>query len=147
MARVIVLQGCPRINEDGNATEEIRPGHLVSGVTSIAKHATAGGLTPAAFALEREELGKGIDNTYGGTTGNAGSAFYAIGDTVKVGVFAPGDRVNALIDSGVNVAAGGLLESAGNGTLRARTSTNPIVGRALEAKNVTETTFIKVEVI
>lgn len=144
MARVIVLQGCPRYNEDGNATEEIRPGHLVSGVTSIAKHASAGGVTPAAFALEREEMGKGIDNTY---QTNSGSAYYAIGDTVKVGVFKPGDRVNALIDSGVNVAAGALLQSAGNGTLAARTGSNHTLARALEAKNVTATSFIKVEVM
>jgi hypothetical protein len=145
MARVIVLQGCPRYNEDGIASEEIRPGHLVKGVTSIAKQ-TSSAKVPAAFALEREELGKGIDNTYGGTTGRAGSAYYSIGDTVKVGVFAAGDRVNALIDSGVNVAADAILEPAANGTLRALASGHAIA-RALEAKNVTETSFIKVEIL
>jgi len=141
--RTITLLGVPLINEDGVAGEEIRPGHLVSGVTTIIKHSSAGGIAARTFALERDELGKGIDNTY---QGRAGSAYYAVGDAVKVGSFHPGQRVLALIDSGVNVAEGGFLESAGNGTLRARTSTNPVVARALEAKNVLETTWIRVEV-
>lgn len=141
MSRTIVLQGCPIINEDGNCSEEIRPGHLVSGVSTIVKHASAGGITPVAIALEREELGSGIDNTY---QSSAASAYYASGDTVKVGVFAPGMRFQSLIDSGVNVVEGDLMESAGNGTFRKRTS-GQTLARALQEKNVTATTFIELE--
>ena len=57
---VIVLQGLPIYNEDGVAAEAITPGHLVQGVTSISKHSTAGGATPAAYACERDEMGNGI---------------------------------------------------------------------------------------
>lgn len=141
-SRTILLKGCPELDEDGVAGEEIRPGHLVEGVTTILKFSTAGGPAARRFALERDELGKGIDNTY---QSEAGSAYYSVGDAVKVHNAKPGDRVLALIDSGVNVAADGWLEPAGNGTLRALASGTPIA-RALEAKNVTETSFIRVEV-
>jgi len=108
MPRVIKLLGEPIQNEDNKAAEAITPGHLVvvNGSGDLIKHATAGGATPASFALEREEMGKTIDTAY------------AIGDTVKVGTFPPGTRVNALIASGQNISKGAKLESAGNGTLR-----------------------------
>lgn len=115
-ARVIKLLGEPIQNEDNAAAEAITPGHLVTlnGSGQVIKHATAGGNTERAFALEREEMGKTIDTAY------------AIGDTVKVGTFHPGTRVNALIASGQNIAKGGKLESAGNGTLRALAAGTPI---------------------
>lgn len=119
---VIVLLGQPIYNEDGVATEAITPGMLVEGVTSIAKHSNAGDPAPRAFACEREEMGKGID------------VAYAVGDTVKVAVLSPGDRVYALVASGQNIAADGQLESAGDGTLRALAS-GTALGRALEAVN------------
>jgi len=123
MARkVIVLLGQPIVNEEGVATAAITPGMLVDGVTSIAPHAIAGADCPRTFALEREELGQNIDDAY------------AIGDTVKVGAFAPGQRVNALIASGQNIAANQALESAGDGTLRLLAS-GVRLARALEAVN------------
>lgn len=134
MARkVIALAGTPIINEDGVASESITPGHLVQGVASIARFATAGGPAPRTFALEREELGKGID------------AAYAAGDNVKVGSFAPGMRVYALVASGVNVSAGAWLEPAADGTLRAH-SAGTRIARALESVNATALTRLRVEI-
>jgi hypothetical protein len=123
MARkVIALLGQPIINEDGVAGSALVPGMLVSGVSTINVHAAAAANCARAFALERDELGKGIDTAY------------AIGDTVKVGVFHGGQRVYAFIASGQNIAEGGLLESAGDGTLAAN-SAGVVLARALEAVN------------
>jgi hypothetical protein len=132
--RTIALLGAPYVNEDGSASEAITPGMLVKGVTSIEKHATAGGAHSRTFALERDELGNDIDEDY------------AIGDTVKVGSFTPGQRVLAFIASGQNITADGKLESAGNGTLRALAS-GVAIARALETLNVTELTRIRVEIV
>lgn len=131
--RVIALLGVPIQNEDGKASEVVKPGHLVKGVLTIAKQSTAGGPASRTFALERDELGKGIDDSY---TDTAGSANYAIGDYVKVGSFAPGMRVNALIASGQNIAEDSFLEPAGDGTLRAF-SAGTRIGRAMSAVNNT----------
>jgi hypothetical protein len=120
----IVLAGTPLQSEQGVATAAITPGMLVQGTLSVAPHATAGGNTPRDFALERQEMGKGID------------VAYAIGDQVKVGSFKPGDRVYAFVASGQNIAIDGKLESAGDGTLRALAA-GTAIGKALEAVNNT----------
>lgn len=127
--RVIALltrSGGPFQNEDAAAAEAITPGMLctLNGSGLWIKHATAGGACPRDFALERDEMGKDIDTAY------------AIGDTVKMGAFTQGDRVNTLIGSGQNIAVGALMESAGNGTLRVF-GTGIVLGRALEAVNNT----------
>lgn len=117
----ISLLGQPITTEDGAAIEAIVPGMLVEGVTSIAKFDTAGGPAARNFALEREELGSGID------------AAYASGDTVKVGSYVPGQHVYALIASGQDIAIDAWLEpGAVDGTLRVFASGTRI-GRALEA--------------
>jgi len=143
--RVIALLGTPIQNETGAAGEIIFPGHLVKGVSTILKHASASTAAARSFALERDELGKGIDNVYGGTTGYAGSAYYAAGDTVKVGAFAPGMRVNALIASGQTITADDFLESAGDGTLK-KYNAGVIIGRAMESVTATALSHISVEV-
>src|SRR4051812_42254268 len=114
--RVILLLGQPQQNEDAAAAEAITPGQLVTFNSSglIIKHATAGGATPRDFAMERDEMGKGIDDAY------------AIGDTVKVGSFKQGDRVNAFIASGQNIAKGALLESNGAGVFRVLSTGVPL---------------------
>lgn len=122
MARVVIsLKGVPFINEEGVADEAITPGHLVDGVTTIGKHATANG-PGRAYALEREEMGKEI------------TVAYASGDTVKVGAFSPGMRVYAFLPSGANIAADAWLGNNGDGTLKAWAS-GPYLARALEAVN------------
>jgi hypothetical protein len=119
--RSVILKGCPTVSEEGVASATVKPGYLVKGVSSVA-HQTSTTKVPKAFALERDELGAGIDNTYQGS--GTGTAFYASGDRVKVGVFAAGDEVTAFLASG-NYVEDDLLESAGDGTLQ-EGSTNPI---------------------
>jgi hypothetical protein len=134
--KVIKLLGEPIQNEDDKAAEAITPGHLVTfnGSGDLIKHATAGGNAARAFALEREEMGDNID------------VAYAIGDTVKVGVFGAGTRVNALIASGQNLVKGDFLESAGNGGLRKLASGVPL-GRSLETTGaVTATRRLRTEI-
>ena len=109
----VILQGLPIYNEDGAAGGAITPGMLVSGVSTVVAHATATGVHMRTFALEREEMGQGIDDAY------------ATGDTVKVGAFAPGDVVNCIIPSGQNIAEGDILASNGDGKLR-ESGTNPV---------------------
>lgn len=141
--RTIVLRGCPEVNEYGKATEQVKPGYLVKGVTSIAKQ-TSTGWVPRALALERSELGTGIDNAHQGQS--TVSAYYASGDQVKVGVFDSGDEATVFVASGQNITEDDYLESAGDGTFKEGT-TNP-VARALETLGaVTVETALRVQFI
>lgn len=108
--RLIKLLGEPIQNEDRKAAEVITPGMLltIDSNGDLIKAATAGGYFTHMFALEREEMGLGIDDDY------------AVDDTVKVGVFAPGDRVLVLVPSGQNIQDGEYLEAGATaGTFRA----------------------------
>lgn len=117
----LLIRGERLVNEDGAAGEAITPGMLVKGEATILKATVVTAIgVPKRFALEREEMGKGIDTAY------------AIGDVVKVGTAGSGDRINALIAAGVNIAVSAMMESAGDGTLRAFTNGTPIA-RAIEA--------------
>lgn len=146
--RSVILKGADivQVSEAGVASATVNPGYLVDGFTSIAHHAVAGGLVQRTFALEREELGQGIDNARQGT--GTASAFYASGDYVKVGTFPPGTRLTAFVASGQNISVNSKLESAGDGTLRIFGS-GTILARALEAHapNVAGTAAIAVEVM
>lgn len=110
------------------AAAAITPGHLVAhdGSGGIIKHGSANGAAqPVMFALENDLVGEDLDDAY------------ASGETVQVGVFSPGDEVNALLAYGENVAKGALLTSAGDGTLHAAAGSDEgrLVGRAAEAKS------------
>lgn len=122
--RVIALLGQPIQSEEAAAASAITPGMLIAknGSGLWIPHGTALAATARTFAMERDELGKDIDQPY------------AAGDTVKSGDFAQGMRVNALIATGVNAAISSLLESAGNGTLRVLT-TGVALAQSLEAVN------------
>ena len=142
MARnVIVLKGCPEVNEEKVALAAIIPGHLVEYTSSGVQLQTddAANVSPM-FAMERDELGDDIDEAY------------AIGDVVKVAHCAPGNRVYAFVASGQNVAEGDYLTGTTAGLL---TKTSVAAGvrlaRALEAVNTTGSapvagTRIRVEV-
>lgn len=117
-SKAVVLQGFPVYNENGVAGASVTPGMLVSGVDTIIPHGVAGGVAARTFALERDELGDTIDDAY------------ATNDVVKVGSFAPGDVVNALLVSGA-LSAGTFLESNGNGYLKVYGS-GVRVGRLVE---------------
>lgn len=138
MSNVINLRGEPIIDEQYDAGEEIMPGSLVKIDTSTEKmvlHSTAGGPAERLFALEREELGQGIDDAY------------AIGDRVKYGRYSSGMGVLAFIPSGQNITHGSLLEPAGGGNLRVLASGTPIARAAEDSGAVTERTRIRVTIV
>lgn len=124
-------------NEDDKAAEAITPGHLVTFDSNgdLIKHATAGGMAAATYALEREELGDGIDDAY------------AINDTVLVGHFAPGSVLYVPVPSGQNLIKGDFMESAGNGTLR-KYASGVRIARCLDVTGaITATTRVRIEVV
>jgi len=122
--RVIALLGEPIQTEDWAAAEAITPGMLVNinGSGLLIKQATAAADCAHMYAMERDEMGDDID------------VAYAIGDTVKVGCFHAGMRVNAFIASGQNIALGAYLESAGGGAFRVLAA-GKVKLQALEAVN------------
>jgi hypothetical protein len=140
--RSVILKGSPEVNEDGVASATVKPGYLVKGVSTVA-HQTSTTKVPKAFALERDELGQGIDNSKQGS--GTGSAFYASGDKVKVGVFYAGCEVTAFVASG-NYTEDDLLESAGDGTL-VEGSTNPIARIKESLGSVVAVTAARVEIL
>jgi hypothetical protein len=141
--RSVILRGCPEFNEYGAASEAIKPGYLVKGVSTIAKQTATTGYFQVAVAVERGELGQGIDNAAGN---GVLAASYASGDTVKVACPRKGDELTMWVASGANISEDDLLESAGNGLLT-EASTRPIV-RSLETLGaVTVETAVRVQVI
>lgn len=143
--RSIILRGDPEINEYGAATEAIRPGYLVKGVSSLALQ-TATGKVVRALALERDELGQGIDNSLQGS--GTASAYYASGDQVKVGVFDSGDEATVFLASGAGtVSEDSLLGSAGDGTFNVQAA-SAAIARSLETKGtVTVATSVRIQFI
>lgn len=136
--RIIALLGCPEVDEQESALEALTPGHLLELTsTGVQKNTDDAANVAAAFALERDELGKDIDQPY------------AIGDKVKVGVFHKGQRVNAFLASGQNVAKGAYLTGTTTGLLTATGVTASLrTARALDAVNsVADTTRIRVEIV
>ena len=143
--RSIILKGCPEVTEEGTATEVIKPGYLVKGVSSVAKQ-TGTHWTPRTFALERDELGQGIDNSKQGVGTN--SAYYAVGDRVKVAAFDGGDEVTAYVASGEDISEDDLLGSAGDGTLTEVADTAEPMFQAMETLGaVVVETAVRVRVL
>lgn len=136
--RTIALLGSPIITEEGAATEVIQPGMLIDGQTSIALSAVDGLKAPIRVALERDEMGRGIDSAFGAsldTNAQAGEdPNYAVGETVKVGAFHAGQRFVGFIASGQDITANDLLEAAGDGTFESLAGAEPLV-RAVETLN------------
>lgn len=120
------------------AAAVITPGHLVErdDVGNIIrwKVATADIAGPPAVALNQSMLNKEVDDTY------------AVGDLVEASIGHKGAAYWMLIASGQNIAAGDLLGSAGDGTLKINATVNRFT--ALETKaSVTVLTRIRVEVL
>jgi hypothetical protein len=134
-SKVIALRGEPIIDEQHTASEAITPGHLIElNAGQWRKHAGSGAAAAAIFAMERDEIGNGID------------VAYAADDHVKAGYYAKGDRVNALIPSGQDVAEGAELESDGAGRLKAGT-TKPVARAAAASGAVTADTRLPVIIV
>jgi len=106
-----------------NAAGAITPGHLVlkgSGNTLTVLGSAAE--TPVYVALEQDTVGKDID------------AAYASGDRVPYAVAQPGDEFYGLLAANATaVVVGSLLQAGAGGTVALRTTTNRIIGTALEA--------------
>lgn len=147
--RAVLLRGADFIVqvETGVAGGTIRPGYLVDGVGTIVAHASAGAACPKAVALERDELGTGIDDTYTTSNSGTGDYYYASGDVVKVALCHGGVQFVGWIASGQNIAENDRMESAGDGTFK-KNASGVILARALEtldARNLVGPVKIKLE--
>jgi hypothetical protein len=120
--RTILLKGDPeRMERVAGGT--ITPGALVklNSSNQLVVHSTAGGNTNTIFALENELFGKGIDDNY------------SANDYVQAGEFDGDDHVLAYVAaSAAAIVIGDQVESAGDGSVRIRSS-GTTIGTALEA--------------
>jgi hypothetical protein len=121
--RVITLKGNPEVTETGVAGVALEPGRLVTGYATIALQGAVSDAAGRRVVLEREELGRGIDQSVGEET-SALDATYAVGEQVKVGAFGTGEQFTGWLASGESVTAGDLMEAAADGMMAAGT-TNP----------------------
>jgi len=125
------------------AAAGITPGHLVelTSAGAVQANGTAADTSVAKwFALEDELQGKNIDTAY------------VTGDKVQVWCAVPGEEVYAFLKDGQNVAVGAILESAGDGSLKAFSAAGAAVAVALEAVDLsasanTANARIKVRII
>lgn len=108
MSRNTITQaGTPRTYERIGAAA-VTPGMLLE-LTSANKfqaHSTAGGACAALVAVEQDDIGDDVTTAY------------SLGDTVRAGLFSPGDEAYLLLANGENAAYGSLLESNGDGYVR-----------------------------
>ncbi len=129
-----------RIRNDLAAAESITPGMLVqlhddSGALKWGVHDSADDPAARAVALDEIELNHGVDTAY------------AAGDLVKVGYLYPGDRFYGVIPSGQDITQGALLQSNGDGKLKAYTSGPGGFVAASSPGSVTQDTRLYVEVL
>lgn len=102
-----------RIRNTMPAMEAITPGMLIEAHDdatyglSWGVHDSADQPAARCVALDFKENNLGIDDAY------------AVGDLVKAGYLYPGDRFYGLIPSGQNITQGALLQSNGDGKLKA----------------------------
>lgn len=123
--------------EEAIANAIFSPGMLVEIISTgkIQKHSTGGGSAERAWALESAEQGKVVTDAY------------AADDIAKYAVFAPGDKVIALLADGETAVIGSKLESNGDGYLRVvivdssalTVEVGSIVGVAMEAVDMSDT--------
>ncbi len=138
----IKLKNYLSIVEEFVAAAAITPGMVVEIDTAgkIKAHATSSGnVLPIMFATEDSLQGKGIDDNY------------AADDQVQIWIPQRGDEVNAILVDGETISIGELLESNGDGMLKAHTVETvesaedqvantiysaPVIGIALEAMDL-----------
>lgn len=102
--------------EEGMAGGTITPGQLikVNSDGQLVVHATAGGYAEKAFADEDPLQARTLDDDY------------AADDRVNYFLAEPTAVVYSWLEDGESVQSGDLLESAGNGDLRKRSSGIPV---------------------
>lgn len=104
-------------------------------------NASATEIQAVFVALEQDELNLGIDDAY------------AAGDLGKVGALQRGSEFLGIVPSGQNIAVAGLLQSNGDGKLKAATATTEAAGlgrfQAIDGTGgaVTADTRIRIRVI
>jgi len=134
-ANVIHLAGTiHRVNDIATAVAAT-PGKALARSGGSYGYAAAAVAGPLTLALNVPEMNKTIDDAY------------AINDLMFAGIFTAGSAGLAWLASGQNVADGAVLESAGDGNLRALASGVPLA-RAIEAINAsTGDARIRVEAV
>lgn len=125
----IALKGNPSAGryDEGRAATIITPGHVIKrdAAGTLSVHNVQGGVCQNMFAIEDSLQGKKVTDNY------------AIGDLVRFRIFKSGDVVYAVIKDGVDLQEGTAMQSEGDGTLSAQTSTNHIVGHLAEDCDLT----------
>jgi hypothetical protein len=132
MLRVVVIGNTHALAKEADVAEAITPGHLVTLNASgqLIKHNVAGAAAaaggqftgPTRVAVENDIFGKGIDDAW------------AIGDRGIYYELDTGCEFMALVAAGAPaIAYNALVESAGNGTVRATAVAANAIGRAAEA--------------
>jgi len=111
--------------EEALASGTVKPGHLLeltdASADTVKAHATAGGFSERAFALEDALQGNDVDDDY------------SAADRVQYVLAQPGDIVFAWIVAGEDISKGDQLISSGDGTLKETTGTpSQIIAVALE---------------
>lgn len=117
--------GGPSVQREAIAGGAITPGMtVILNSSGLLVAGPAAGITgPAAFAVENDMIGKGMEDAY------------AQGDQVIYRVFAEGAHVNAILASGANINAGVLLQTNGSGKLITASTADAVVAKSLEAIN------------
>ena len=115
-------------HEEAKAGGAIRPGDLIklNSDGEVVIHATAGGSSEVAFALEDALQGKSITQSY------------AEDDVVSYVLADRGDVVFSYLSWGENVAIGDFLSSNGDGALRKVQGSDKPIAVALEALNLAD---------
>lgn len=101
------------LTEEGLASGTVKPGHLLEMTNATANtvkaHATEGGYSERAFAVEDALQGDTVDDSY------------SDGDMVAYHLVEPGAVVLGWLEAGVSYAKGEKLISAGGGNLKKET--------------------------
>lgn len=121
-------------HEEAVAAGAITPGMLIAnqsttdsgGRAKVAVHATAGGSSERAFALEDALQGRTISDAY------------ASGELVGYVLAEPGDVVYAWLAAGENVTPADFLSSNGDGRLQKATSDDVKIAVPLEALDLSD---------
>lgn len=139
--RTIVQKGSPEVEEGVVITAGFLPGTLlvrtiVAGVVSYAPSTLDGAHAAPTVAMERSELGAGVDNSQQSL--GTPTAAYAVGDQVKVGYMQPGVEYMAMLEDEQNISSGDFLAAnTANGTLRAVAAGENIIAQAMEDLDLT----------
>lgn len=124
----VVVKTYNNVRDEKVASGAITPGMLVERTSDdkVKAHATAGGPANRLFAVEDAPSGNGLSDTY------------ADANTVLLWHPGPGDQVYAIADdtTGVAIAIGDFVESAGDGRLRELSPVQSSAGVSEFAQNV-----------